>query len=332
MSNEVVVESLRLAIRRASHEDTPEHQPSLNDEGLRRPLIPSPHSTIHVFPDSSVMDIGTIPETIIQFADIPSLSLMSFGSTRSLSNFCGDSDQQLPESCRQWTKDSHKTLVNDSMMMTSRREDVIGRLGEDKQVFVWDPTIDARRVHIPMPNDPQLPTKDTSKAASRGDNGEPRKQPIALPQRNGTPPAKTTSGPQRPTKRYVDPRLDKRARKVAFKTATTLFSNERTFIHWIKFGMLLGTLAMTLLNFSGVEAHLGANQELAGNASKIGQHVGVSLMAICLLCLVYASSTYHWRHIGVVRGKNDDRHFDRIGPTLLALGLLVTYAINITCT
>ncbi|KAF9352706.1 hypothetical protein BGX34_012017 [Mortierella sp. NVP85] len=51
---------------------------------------------------------------------------------------------------------------------------------------------------------------------------------------------------------------------------------------------------MILLNFSGVEAHFEMDQELANRA-----------------------------------GKHDDRYFDRIGPTLLTLGLLVTYAINV---
>jgi len=133
-------------------------------------------------------------------------------------------------------------------------------------------------------------------------------------------------------KRYIDTRKRNKSDKAAFKKAVTMFSNERTFNHWIKFGMLLGALAMTLLNFSITESeHRGFNQELADRAGRIGQAVGVCLMVICLFCLLYAAATYHWRHIGLVQDKSDGRYLDRIGPTLLTIGLLVTYTINVVC-
>ncbi|KAF8951101.1 hypothetical protein BGZ46_004166, partial [Entomortierella lignicola] len=64
-------------------------------------------------------------------------------------------------------------------------------------------------------------------------------------------------------KRYHDPKKSKKAEKEAFKTATTLFSNERTFLHWIKFAMVLGSMAMTLLNFSGDDVLRKVDQSLA---------------------------------------------------------------------
>ncbi|KAK3826648.1 MAG: hypothetical protein JOS17DRAFT_676989, partial [Linnemannia elongata] len=113
----------------------------------------------------------------------------------------------------------------------------------------------------------------------------------------------------------------------------TLFSNERTFIHWIKFGMLLGALAMTLLNFSGEEfaRRGGVDQTLASRVGRIGQNVGVALMFICLLCLVYSGVSYHWRHLGIVKDKGYERYFDRVGPTFLTVALLATYTMNIVC-
>ncbi|KAF9182094.1 hypothetical protein BGZ51_004968 [Haplosporangium sp. Z 767] len=62
------------------------------------------------------------------------------------------------------------------------------------------------------------------------------------------------------------------------------------------------------------------------------QLVGVSLMVICLLCLIYASTIYHWRHIGAAQNKSDDRYFDRIGPTALTMALFITYLINVFLT
>lgn len=69
--------------------------------------------------------------------------------------------------------------------------------------------------------------------------------------------------------------------------------------------------------------------DLIVRAEMIGQRVGMALMAICLLCLIYAVCIFHWRHIGVAGRKDDDRYFDRIGPTILTLGLLGTYSINV---
>ncbi|KAF9181233.1 hypothetical protein BGZ50_005634 [Haplosporangium sp. Z 11] len=152
--------------------------------------------------------------------------------------------------------------------------------------------------------------------------------PHATPQASATESAFSMTG-----KRYVDTRKRNKGRKAAFKTAKVLFSNERTFMHWIKFGMLLGALAMTLLNFSGVEnVNKGINHDLAIRVGRIGQLVGVSLMVICLLCLIYASTIYHWRHIGATQNKSDDRYFDRIGPTALTMALFITYLINVFLT
>ncbi|KAF9978479.1 hypothetical protein BGZ73_002144 [Actinomortierella ambigua] len=56
-------------------------------------------------------------------------------------------------------------------------------------------------------------------------------------------------------KKYITrKKKNKDPSKEAFKINKTLFSNERTFVHWLKFGMLLGGLAMTLLNFSTLSA------------------------------------------------------------------------------
>ncbi|KAK3831578.1 MAG: hypothetical protein J3R72DRAFT_358458, partial [Linnemannia gamsii] len=123
---------------------------------------------------------------------------------------------------------------------------------------------------------------------------------------------------------------EKQFAKDSFKKAKTLFSNERTFVHWIKFGMLLGALAMTLLNFSGDEVvRRGVDTVLANRVGMIGRNVGVTLMLICLMCLAYAAASYHWRHLGIVKDKGYDRYFDRVGPTFITIALLATYTMNI---
>ncbi|KAF9916838.1 hypothetical protein BX616_002668 [Lobosporangium transversale] len=149
--------------------------------------------------------------------------------------------------------------------------------------------------------------------------------------------AKMTVGISPTGKRYVNSGLRnkdrKKARKAKAKKALTLFSNERLFIHWIRAGMLLGGLAMMLLNFSdGSNIHKGVDHTIAIQAGKIGERVGVSLLVICLICLIYASTIFHWRHLGIVKDKSDGRYFDKVGPTLLTLALLITYSINIALT
>lgn len=251
---------------------------------------------------------------------------LSGGSERLESH--GDESQQLPDPYHQWVRNSNQTLTNG----------IVERSEEHERIDIRDPAPDSRMstTYSRVPFAPTEARSDSSpwitdgvhsrKLVIDGAADHPRKHP--------SPSLCHTSSRVKTfpsSKRYVDPRAEKKARKAAFKTATTLFSNERTFTHWIKFAMLLGSLAIILLNFSGVGAHFEMDQELANRAGRIGQNVGVSLMILCLLCLIYASSTYHWRHLGVAGGKHDDRYFDRIGPTLLTLGLLVTYAINVVC-
>ncbi|KAF9909890.1 hypothetical protein EC991_007880 [Linnemannia zychae] len=141
-------------------------------------------------------------------------------------------------------------------------------------------------------------------------------------------------------KKYIDTRKlkkqqkgDKKLAKASFSKAKSLFSNERTFLHWIKFGMLLGALAMTLLNFSGDEvARKGVDVALANKVGLIGRNVGVTLLLVCLLTLIYSATTYHWRHLGIVKDKSSTRYFDRVGPTVFTLALFMTYTINVVLT
>ncbi|KAG0293693.1 hypothetical protein BGZ98_002064, partial [Dissophora globulifera] len=142
-------------------------------------------------------------------------------------------------------------------------------------------------------------------------------------------PVSPTAGASPVGKQYFDPRLQRKQRKAETKTAIVLFSNERTFVHWLKFGMLLGSLAMTLLNFSSEDVRRGIDQSLVDRAGRIGKFVGMGLLVICLICLAYAAFIFHWRHIGVVQHKQDGRYFDRVGPTVLTIALLATYSINV---
>ncbi|CAO3568420.1 unnamed protein product [Mortierella alpina] len=96
----------------------------------------------------------------------------------------------------------------------------------------------------------------------------------------------------------------------------TFFSNERTYMHWIKFGLLLGSMALTLCSF-GQEAGLG---------------VGLFLVAVAMSTLVYATTIYHLRHRWMARARMDVRYYDRVGPSVLFLALFMAYATNVGLT
>ncbi|KAG0338662.1 hypothetical protein BG004_007134, partial [Podila humilis] len=95
--------------------------------------------------------------------------------------------------------------------------------------------------------------------------------------------------------------------------AKALFSNERTYMHWIKFGLLLGAMALNLISFS----------------QSAGLQVGLFLVLVAMSTLVYATATFHLRHVWMARMRNDVLYYDRYGPSLLFAALFFAYATNV---
>ncbi|KAF9941861.1 hypothetical protein BGZ67_003691 [Mortierella alpina] len=90
------------------------------------------------------------------------------------------------------------------------------------------------------------------------------------------------------------------------------FSNERLYLHWIRFGVLQGSIAVLLLSFG-----IG-----------VASYVGVGAIVLALLTLIYSTTLYHTRHMNMVNKRKDVKYFARAIPTLLTLGLLVLYGWN----
>ena len=90
------------------------------------------------------------------------------------------------------------------------------------------------------------------------------------------------------------------------------FSNERLYLHWIRFGVLQGSIAVLLLSFG-----IG-----------VASYVGVGAIVLALLTLIYSTTLYHTRHLNMVNKRKDVKYFARAIPTLLTLGLLVLYGGN----
>ncbi|KAG0275150.1 vacuolar transporter chaperone [Linnemannia exigua] len=90
------------------------------------------------------------------------------------------------------------------------------------------------------------------------------------------------------------------------------FANERTFLNWLQFSVLLGTIALTLLNFGD-------------NMSRIS---GAVLTVITLLAMLYALSIFHIRLSNILSIKSNRQFHDRIGPTVLCIFLFGGYFLN----
>lgn len=93
--------------------------------------------------------------------------------------------------------------------------------------------------------------------------------------------------------------------------AKTYFANERTFLHWLKFTLLLGALAIGLLNFS----------------DKIGRISACIFTVLSMSVMIYALYKYHERADRVERNELGD-FSDKYGPAVLTLFLVAAIAIN----
>lgn len=89
------------------------------------------------------------------------------------------------------------------------------------------------------------------------------------------------------------------------------FANERTFLSWLHFTVVLGGLAVGLLNFG----------------DKVGKISAGMFSLVAMGVMVYALYTYHWRAIQIRRGSREP-YDDRLGPTILCLALLVAVIVN----
>ncbi|OMJ07174.1 Vacuolar transporter chaperone 4 [Smittium culicis] len=89
------------------------------------------------------------------------------------------------------------------------------------------------------------------------------------------------------------------------------FANERTFLAWLNFSMLLGSLSLGLLNFG----------------DQNGRYAGVAFTLVSIMAMFYALSLFHWRadRIGM---QNVGPYDDRLGPTLLVIALFCAISLN----
>ncbi|OCB89579.1 hypothetical protein A7U60_g3271 [Sanghuangporus baumii] len=88
------------------------------------------------------------------------------------------------------------------------------------------------------------------------------------------------------------------------------FANERTFLSWLHFTVVLGGLAVGLLNFGDRIGKISA-----------GMFSIVDVSEKAMSVMIYALYTYHWRAASIRRGGRGP-YDDRLGPTVLCIALL----------
>ncbi|BCR86942.1 putative vacuolar transporter chaperon Vtc1 [Aspergillus chevalieri] len=89
------------------------------------------------------------------------------------------------------------------------------------------------------------------------------------------------------------------------------FANERTFLSWLNFTVILGGLAVGLLNFG----------------DRVGRISAGLFTFIAMAAMIYALVTFHWR-AQTIRKRGQSGIDDRFGPTVLALALLAAVVVN----
>lgn len=89
------------------------------------------------------------------------------------------------------------------------------------------------------------------------------------------------------------------------------FANERTFLSWLNFTVILGALAIGMLNFGDRPAFISA----------------FLFTGVAMLTMLYALTTYHWRAKSI-RKRGQAGFDDRFGPTMLAIVLLLAVIVN----
>jgi uncharacterized membrane protein YidH (DUF202 family) len=89
------------------------------------------------------------------------------------------------------------------------------------------------------------------------------------------------------------------------------FANERTFLSWLNFTVILGGLAIGLLNFG----------------DRVGRISAGLFTLVAMATMIYALFTFHWRARSI-RLRGQGGFDDRLGPTVLAGALIAAVVVN----
>ncbi|OJJ01368.1 hypothetical protein ASPVEDRAFT_82892 [Aspergillus versicolor CBS 583.65] len=139
----------------------------------------------------------------------------------------------------------------------------------------------------------------------------PRPMPTSMPepQQNGI----AVIGNRRTIKRFEAPK-GKRIHVPIRVEPKVYFAAERTFLSWLEFSILLGTIAATLLNFGDDYITFACSW---------------AFTVLAAIALVYSLMLYIWR-VDKIRKRRDVKrvYYEKWGPTVVGLGLVVIMLVN----
>ncbi|KAI8987776.1 vacuolar transporter chaperone 1 [Mycotypha africana] len=111
--------------------------------------------------------------------------------------------------------------------------------------------------------------------------------------------------------RLLEPTSGKRIALPVRIEPKVFFANERTFLSWLNFTVVLGGLAVGLLNFG----------------DRISRMSAVLFTLTAMFVMLYALYTFHWR-ANKIRSREAAAYDDRVGPTVLCIFLIIAVAYN----
>ncbi|GJJ68581.1 hypothetical protein EMPS_00927 [Entomortierella parvispora] len=170
----------------------------------------------------------------------------------------------------------------------------------------WIDRLNNRDSHLSLGSESFMTEKNNNMNGNNGNNGNNendegllRKKSTIRRKRFGFREKRTSTAP-------------KRAQAPVRMEPKVFFANERTFLNWLQFSVLLGSISLTLLNFGT-------------NMTKLS---GAVLTVITLLAMLYALGIFHIRLSNILSTKPNRQFHDRIGPTVLCVFLFGAYFLN----
>ena len=107
------------------------------------------------------------------------------------------------------------------------------------------------------------------------------------------------------------------------------FAAERTFLAWLEFSIILGSIAAALLNFSGERTNGPKIPSHKHTSPSVPLAFASSLCFTILACLslIYSLVIYLYRS-KAIRERRAARYYDKWGPTVLCLGLVAAVGVS----
>ncbi|KAF8949445.1 hypothetical protein BGZ52_005757 [Haplosporangium bisporale] len=204
------------------------------------------------------------------------------------------------------TISSSHVLPPDGGSMSSQQVMVKSTLGAVSRP--WIDRLDNKNSHLSLGSESVMTEKNNvaDHRAADDNTSLARKKSVVGRKRFGFREKRTTNGSS------SNGGAPKRAAGPVRMEPKVFFANERTFLNWLQFTVLLGSISLTLLNFGNGMTRVS----------------GAVLTIITLLAMIYALGVFHVRLSNILSTKANRQFHDRVGPTVLCVFLFGAYFLN----